>query len=473
MPRPPARSATLHGAARRARRARPPAGRRAASPAADAAAGAPRRRRRRRRRPRRRVQPAARRACTRSRAAPQLAAEALTRDSAARAAGLRFVARAPLREVTSAVEIAQLLRDDPAVVGIVGDAESGRTLDAIPVLRGRRPRRRARHRRRLADRHEHRALRAQRVGLPRDAERRGREPGRRRAISPTRSAPAARPSSIATTRTAATGRRRSSPRSARGAARSCSAIRTSPASPSGTRSPRTRAAPAPTWCSSRVARRTRRTILRALRAAGVHVPFVGGDAVAPLATQPEFAGARFATPYAAAKHAPARRRRPRSSPRTPSAGTRRRPRAPRSPTTPRCVLGRATIAVGRDRARIREWLEALGGANAAVAGVTGPIAFDRTHDARDRSVSIVTVRGERRDDAPSRRARRARASRPDRPCARPRTIGGLAARGVRRDALPARARGRAVHRRAARREPAQRRGRGRAVARSTRRCSRS
>src|SRR5207302_6800926 len=43
--------------------------------------------------------------------------------------------------------------------------------------------------------------------------------------------------------------------------------------------------------------------VRALRAAGATVPFVGGDAVSTLATRPEFAGVRFATPYDAA-HAP-------------------------------------------------------------------------------------------------------------------------------------------------------------------------
>src|SRR3954471_8971488 len=63
-----------------------------------------------------------------------LAAESLTRNPAAHAAGLRFVVRQAPARLTSAVEVAQALRDDPAVLGIVGDAESGRTLDALPIL---------------------------------------------------------------------------------------------------------------------------------------------------------------------------------------------------------------------------------------------------------------------------------------------------------------------------------------------------
>jgi ABC-type branched-subunit amino acid transport system substrate-binding protein len=46
----------------------------------------------------------------------------------------RFALRRTPRHVTSAVQAAGLLRDDPAVVGIVGDAESGRTLDAISII---------------------------------------------------------------------------------------------------------------------------------------------------------------------------------------------------------------------------------------------------------------------------------------------------------------------------------------------------
>ncbi len=45
----------------------------------------------------------------------------------------RFYLRLPDRASTSAVQVAQALRDDPSVIGVVGHPESGNTLEALPV----------------------------------------------------------------------------------------------------------------------------------------------------------------------------------------------------------------------------------------------------------------------------------------------------------------------------------------------------
>lgn len=45
----------------------------------------------------------------------------------------RFRLRRPDRGSTSAVQVAQQLRDDPAVIGVVGHPESGNTIEAVPV----------------------------------------------------------------------------------------------------------------------------------------------------------------------------------------------------------------------------------------------------------------------------------------------------------------------------------------------------
>jgi branched-chain amino acid transport system substrate-binding protein len=46
---------------------------------------------------------------------------------------IRFRLREPERSLASAVRVAESLRDDPAVIGVVGHPESGRSLEAIPV----------------------------------------------------------------------------------------------------------------------------------------------------------------------------------------------------------------------------------------------------------------------------------------------------------------------------------------------------
>ena len=45
----------------------------------------------------------------------------------------RFLLRLPERSSSSAVQVAQTLRDDPTVIGVVGHPESGSTIEALPV----------------------------------------------------------------------------------------------------------------------------------------------------------------------------------------------------------------------------------------------------------------------------------------------------------------------------------------------------
>jgi branched-chain amino acid transport system substrate-binding protein len=57
------------------------------------------------------------------------------------------------------------------------------------------------------------------------------------------------------------------------------------------------------------------------------------------------------------------------------------------------LIGRAVMAVGPDRAKIRDFLEEVGSKRPAISGVTGSIAFDAKHDAIDKPVIIARVGG--------------------------------------------------------------------------------
>ena len=60
----------------------------------------------------------------------QLAIERLNADAAGR---VKFSLHAPAATAVSAVQIAQKLRDDPGVIAVVGHPESGTSLEAIPI----------------------------------------------------------------------------------------------------------------------------------------------------------------------------------------------------------------------------------------------------------------------------------------------------------------------------------------------------
>jgi len=55
------------------------------------------------------------------------------------------------------------------------------------------------------------------------------------------------------------------------------------------------------------------------------------------------------------------------------------------------LIGRAVIAVGPDRAKVRDYLAEIGSRRPAIVGVTVPIAFDAKHDAVNKSVIIARV----------------------------------------------------------------------------------
>ena len=55
------------------------------------------------------------------------------------------------------------------------------------------------------------------------------------------------------------------------------------------------------------------------------------------------------------------------------------------------LIGRAVIAVGPDRVKIRDYLAEIGTRRPAMVGVTGPIAFDARHDAVNKPVIIARV----------------------------------------------------------------------------------
>ena len=130
--------------------------------------------------------------------------------------------------------------------------------------------------------------------------------------------------------------------------------------------------------------------IAAMREVGVRVPMLGGDAVAPLATKPDqYRGVRFtsffiperaSTPEARA-FVHAYRQKYNEMP---------DPRAALSYDAA-LLIGRAILEVGPDRKKIRDYIAEVGGRRPALKGATGPIAFDAKHDVINKPVVIATV----------------------------------------------------------------------------------
>ncbi len=129
--------------------------------------------------------------------------------------------------------------------------------------------------------------------------------------------------------------------------------------------------------------------LRAMRAAGVATPFIGGDATSGLEDNAaEFPGVRYTAFFLARRAA------------TPeakafvSAYTAKYRAAPDQRAAlaydAAMLIGHAALEVGPDRAKIRDQIEGIRGAR-AVAGVAGPIDFDDKHDAINKAVVIARV----------------------------------------------------------------------------------
>jgi branched-chain amino acid transport system substrate-binding protein len=130
--------------------------------------------------------------------------------------------------------------------------------------------------------------------------------------------------------------------------------------------------------------------LRALRAIGVTTPLIGGDATSGLeANAAEFPNARYAAFFLA--------RRAESAEAKAFIGAYRTmfkedpdQRAALAYDAA-MLIGRAAIEVGPNRAKIRDYLESIGNSRPPYAGVAGPIAFDKNHDAVKKPVVVAQV----------------------------------------------------------------------------------
>ncbi len=131
--------------------------------------------------------------------------------------------------------------------------------------------------------------------------------------------------------------------------------------------------------------------LRALRARGVRVPFVGGDGTESMRRHPDAAGAHYLSFFESARAT------------SPEAGyflPRFRERHGRDPDMfaalsydAAIVVGRTMAAGARTRASLRLALEQVGNGAPSVDGVAGRIAFEKNHDIKGRGVVITRVNG--------------------------------------------------------------------------------
>jgi branched-chain amino acid transport system substrate-binding protein len=130
--------------------------------------------------------------------------------------------------------------------------------------------------------------------------------------------------------------------------------------------------------------------LRAMRAAGVTTPFIGGDATSGLeANADEFPDVRY-TAFFLARRA--------TSPEAKSfiaaytAAYKEEPDQRAALAYDAAMLiGRGAVEVGADRAKIRDYVESIGRERPAMAGAAGPISFDESHDAVNKPVVIARV----------------------------------------------------------------------------------
>ncbi len=130
-------------------------------------------------------------------------------------------------------------------------------------------------------------------------------------------------------------------------------------------------------------------LLRALKTSNVTVPFVGGDGTEGMRTSPEAQGARFVAFF------------------RPERATgdearlflqRFRDKYHEEPDMfaalsydAALAIGRVVLAGARTRSAVKEGLEQLGHGTAAVEGVAGSIAFERNHDIAGRAVVVTTI----------------------------------------------------------------------------------
>ncbi len=130
-------------------------------------------------------------------------------------------------------------------------------------------------------------------------------------------------------------------------------------------------------------------LIKALKAAHVDIPFVGGDGTEAMSEAPEAHGARFVAFFRAERATSTEAQRFLS---------RYRARFHQEPDMFAALSYDAAIAIGRTvlsgartRLAVRDALEKLGQGTAPLDGVAGPIAFERNHDVAGRTVVVTTI----------------------------------------------------------------------------------
>jgi branched-chain amino acid transport system substrate-binding protein len=130
--------------------------------------------------------------------------------------------------------------------------------------------------------------------------------------------------------------------------------------------------------------------LRAMRAAGVTTPLIGGDATSGLeANADEFPGVRY-TAFFLARRATSPEAKAFVAAYTATFKEEPDQRAALAYDAA-MLIGEGVAEVGADRAKIRDYVESIGRDRPAMAGAAGPIAFDANHDALNKPVVIARV----------------------------------------------------------------------------------
>ena len=130
--------------------------------------------------------------------------------------------------------------------------------------------------------------------------------------------------------------------------------------------------------------------LRAMRAAGVDAPFIGGDATSGLeANAQEFPGVRY-TAFFLARRATSPEAKTFIAAYTAAYKEEPDQRAALAYDAA-MLIGRGVLEVGTNRAKVRDYVESIGRERPAMAGAAGPIAFDVKHDAVNKPVVIARV----------------------------------------------------------------------------------
>jgi branched-chain amino acid transport system substrate-binding protein len=130
--------------------------------------------------------------------------------------------------------------------------------------------------------------------------------------------------------------------------------------------------------------------LRAMRAAGINTPFIGGDATSGLeANAEEFPDVRY-TAFFLARRATSPEAKAFIAAYTAAFKEEPDQRAALAYDAA-MLIGHAAVEVGADRAKIRDYVASIGRERPAMVGAAGPIAFDENHDAINKPVVIARV----------------------------------------------------------------------------------